>query len=188
MACLPLPSLIMSEMKRMQLSELLPKEGIDKLMEVMHGDYPSEPEFHRAVVAVLTEYKDSLEEKGVDHEYLAYALEAQLFKRAVKAVEHKPGIRVRVHDGSGDVLLGEGTYEGNVKVYFMVMPDGSLQSLENAELEPPAEQIPAGAEVVCTDDNPKIRLDSGQVVYGCQVWWEAIEEHKHGEGCGCHGT
>ena len=56
----------------------------------------------------------------------------------------------------------------------MVMPDGNLQSLHNAEEEPPPDMVPEGAEVHCTEDNPKIRLDSGRVVYGCQVYWEPI--------------
>lgn len=174
----------MSENKRMNLAELLPPEGLNKLVEVFNAELPSEGEFHKVLVDALAEYKDSLIEKGVDYEYLAYAIEAQMMKRLHRP-EYKVGMRVRVHDGNGEKLLGEGTYEGNVKVYIMVMPDGSLQSLQNAELEPPTDEVPEGAEVVCTDDNPKIRLDSGQVVYGCQVWWEAIEEHKHHEGCGC---
>lgn len=29
---------------------------------------------------------------------------------------------------------------------------------------------------------PKIILDSGEVVYGCQIWWQAIEEEKKNEG------
>lgn len=175
----------MSETKRMNLSELIPQEAIDKLMDAIHAEYDSESDFHEAVVAVLAEHKDSLLEKGVDHEYLAYALEAQLLKKSLKQ-EYKVGMRVLVHSGDGETLLGEGTYEGNTKVYFMVMPDGSLQSLQNAEIEPPADEVPEGAEVVCSEDNPKIRLDNGQVVYGCQTWWTPIEEHQHGEGCGCH--
>lgn len=184
----------MSDTKHMALSELLPQEGIDKLNElanrhlfaVLNSDaYADEQEFHKALVDVLEEYKDSLLEKGCDYEYLAYALEAQLMKHTRKP-EYKVGMRVRVHDGTGEKLLGEGVYEGDVKAYFIVMPDGSLQSLQNAEIEPPANEVPEGAEVVTTDDNPKIRLDSGEVVYGCQVWWEPIEkEHQHHESCGC---
>lgn len=170
--------------KSMNLGELLSPTAITKLMDAIHAEYASEPEFHQAVVAILAEHKDSLLEKGVDHEHLAYAIEAQLLKKSVKK-EYKIGMRCRVFDGSGEIPLGEGVYEGNAKVYFMVLADGSLQSLQNAEVEPPADEIPEGAEVVCSEDNPKIRLDDGQVVYGCQVWWEIIEEHEHHDGCGC---
>ena len=175
-------------MKQMSLSELLPDEGCKELMEALNRDYATEQDFHQGMLDVLNKYKDTLQEKGVDAEYLAYAIEAQVMKQAAAARRpaYKVGMRVRVHDGSGENLLGEGTYEGNVKVYFFQMPDGNLQSLQNAEEEPSPEMIPEGAELICTDDNPKIRLDSGEVVYGCQVWWSPIEEeHEHGDGCGC---
>ena len=159
---------------RMALAELLPEEGILALQDALYGEYQSEQEFHNALVETLAKYKDTLKEKGVDHEYLAYAIEAQLAKAQIKETSYTPGMRVRVHDGSGEKLLGDGTYEGNVKVYFVSMPDGSLQSLKDAEQEPPPEMVPEGAEVICSEDNPKIRLDSGEVVYGCQVWWSEI--------------
>ncbi len=166
----------MSDVKQMSLAELLPEEGIKALMEAMReataNETPTADGFHKAIVGVLEKYKDSLLEKGVDHEYLAYAIEANLLRTA--RPKHQAGMRVRVHDGSGEKLLGEGTYEGDVSVYFIVMPDGSLRSLSNAEEEPPPEMVPEGGEVVKTDDNPKIRLDTGEVVYGCQVWWEPI--------------
>lgn len=165
-------------MKQMSLKELLPDEGCHELMEAMNRDYATEQEFHQGMLDVLNKHKDTLQEKGVDAEYLAYAIEAQVMKQVAKAHRkvHKPGMRVRVYDGSGEVLLGEGTYEGDVKVWFFAMPDGNLQSLQNAEEEPTPDMIPKDAELVCTDDNPKIRLDDGRVVYGCQVWWEAIDE------------
>lgn len=84
-------------------------------------------------------------------------------------------MRVRVRSGDGTEDLGEGTYVGDVTVYFVRHPDGHLSSLENAEVPPPDDMVPPGAEVVKSDDNPKIKLDSGGTVYGCQVWWEPIE-------------
>lgn len=93
-----------------------------------------------------------------------------------KAYDQKPPFRVRVHSGDGKSLLGDGMYVGNVGVYYILMPDGNLQSLHNAEQYPPEEQIPEGARVIHSANNPKIVLDSGDTVYGCQVWWEPIIE------------
>jgi len=36
-------------------------------------------------------------------------------------------------------------------------------------------KLAAGAVVKKSPANPKIVLDSGQVVYGCQVWWSQLE-------------
>jgi len=80
-----------------------------------------------------------------------------------------------------EVLTGEhtgfGTYTEDVTVYFIVMPDGSLRSRKNAEEKPTDEEIAAsGGTLEVTEDNPKIIMDDGHVVYGCQVWWDNINE------------
>jgi hypothetical protein len=85
-------------------------------------------------------------------------------------------IRVRVHDGSGEKLLGEGTYVGDVQAYALAMPDGSLQSLPDAEQPPDPKLMPEGAKMLSLGKNPKIVMDDGRVVYGCQVWWQPIED------------
>lgn len=87
----------------------------------------------------------------------------------------KKNTRVRVYDGTGKELLGEGTYVGDVQAYAMLMPDGSLQSLRDAE-QPPDPRLCPGGELVSLGRNPKIVLDGGRVVYGCQVWWGPVEE------------
>jgi hypothetical protein len=160
-------------MQNKSLKELLPREGIEAVLTALDGDLDGQ---HDRLVKALEPYADHLLKQEVDYKYLAYAIEANLGAAAAKAAasKRKPPYRVRVHDGSGEKLLGEGTYVGDVKVYFMAMPDGSLQSLSNAEEEPTPELIPPGAEVICSEDNPKIVLDSGRTVYGCQVWWEPI--------------
>lgn len=84
------------------------------------------------------------------------------------------GTPVVVWNGNRTELLGEGKYAGEATVYFIRMPDGSLRSSKNAEIEP--EDIPEGATVVCSENNPKLILNDGQVVYGCQVWWEPIKK------------
>lgn len=93
-------------------------------------------------------------------------------KAAMGCRKPKLPMRVDVHNGDQSVHLGQGTYIGDVPVYIMIMPDGNLQSLSNAEEEPI--DIPPGARVH-KSHNPKIVLDSGQVVYGCQVWWSSLE-------------
>ena len=85
-------------------------------------------------------------------------------------------MRVDVWNGDKSEHLGLGTYVGDVEVYFMQMPDGSLRSNTNAETPPEPDSIPPGAKVVKTDNNPKIVLDSGRTVYGCQVWWSPVED------------
>jgi hypothetical protein len=80
--------------------------------------------------------------------------------------------RVRVWNGDKSEFLGEGNYVGDVSIYVIDMPDGSLLSNTNAELEP--QHVPQGGVVRKSNNNPKIVLDNEQVVYGCQVWWEEI--------------
>ena len=85
-------------------------------------------------------------------------------------------MRVKVHDGTGEHFIGYGEYVGEVDVYVVVMPDGSLRSLGNAEKMPPDDMIPEGSIVKKIRKNPKIQMDDGSVRYGCQVWWEPLAE------------
>lgn len=82
--------------------------------------------------------------------------------------------RVKVRSGDGSEDLGLGTYVGDVDVYYIRMPNGTLQSLANAELQPT--DVPPGGKVLKSSGNPKILLDSGDTVYGCQVWWEDVRQ------------
>ena len=86
----------------------------------------------------------------------------------------KAGLRVDVFDGSGKNHLGQGTIVGFVDVY--IMRDGlGISSATNAETKP--DEIPDDAIEKITG-NPKILLDSGKTVYGCQTWWKPIDEPK----------
>jgi len=160
-------------MQNKNLKDLLPKDGIEAVLTALDGDLDGQSD---RLMKALEPYADHLLAQEVDYKYLAYAIQANLGAAAAKAAatKRKPPYRVRVHDGSGQKLLGEGTYVGDVAVYFMAMPDGSLRSLSNAEEEPSPELIPEGAELIKTADNPKIVLDDGRTVYGCQVWWEPV--------------
>jgi hypothetical protein len=75
--------------------------------------------------------------------------------------------RVNVWDGSGKNYLGLGTLQDYVTVYA-VRYKGALVSLSDAETPPPVKD---GMEVETIHNNPKILLDDGRTVYGCQVWW-----------------
>ena len=86
--------------------------------------------------------------------------------------------RVKVWSGDKSELLGEGNYVGDVSIYVVEMEDGSLLSRENAEIEP--DNVPEGGKVKKIKNNPKIVLDNGETVYGCQVWWEEIKKQKFG--------
>jgi len=77
--------------------------------------------------------------------------------------------RVRVWNGDQTEYYGEGNYSEDVEVYFCKMPDGEILSEANPEI--PMKNIPEGGKLVKLK-NPKIVLDSGRIVYGCQTWWE----------------
>jgi hypothetical protein len=98
----------------------------------------------------------------------------EMFSKARGVTTENPR-RVKVWDGSGDVYLGEGNYVGDVTVYFVVSDDGNLLSTENAEVKPVGI---LDEQIVEAKYNPKIILDDGKVVYGCQVWWKFIDESK----------
>lgn len=83
-------------------------------------------------------------------------------------------MRVRVHNGDGSEYLGEGTMVGKVAVTAIFRGE-SLLSLHDAEQDVTMLMQP-GDQLVKAGDNPKIVLDSGDTVYGCQVWWEPCED------------
>lgn len=86
-------------------------------------------------------------------------------------------LRVQVWNGDQTEFLGEGELVGKATVFFIAGEDGALYSLENPE-DRPTEKILAElkGELVESKDNPKIRLDDGSHVYGCQVWWGPVED------------
>lgn len=85
-------------------------------------------------------------------------------------------LRVQVWNGDQSVFLGNGELVGTATVYFIACEGGVLYSSENPE-ERPTEKALAElqGELVESADNPKIRLDDGSYVYGCQVWWAPAE-------------
>jgi hypothetical protein len=83
-------------------------------------------------------------------------------------------MRVKVWNGDKSKFLGFGNYVSNVSVYAILMPNGTICSASNAEEKP--ESVPEGGVVRELPENPKIILDNGKIVYGCQVWWQNVEE------------
>lgn len=80
------------------------------------------------------------------------------------------GIRVIVRDGQNEGEPRKGTYVGEVTVYAILDEEtGNLLSMKDAETRPEAADEQIVREL---GDNPKIVLDDGETVYGCQVWWE----------------
>ena len=95
-----------------------------------------------------------------------------LGKRATEYVESlvKPGDGITIKLDVQE-LDRYGTLLGYVTVYATYREeDGALVSLTDAE-----EELPDGVGFPIYD-NPKIELDSGRIVYGCQVWWRPEEE------------
>lgn len=82
------------------------------------------------------------------------------------------GVTVKVWNGDQSEYLGEGILVGFVSVYIIRGPNG-IRSVHDAETKP--EGVPEEF-FEKLDSNPKIQLDSGRIVYGCQVWWHRIDE------------
>lgn len=89
----------------------------------------------------------------------------------------RPPFRVKVSDGSGQKELGLGTYVGDEMVWVAVGPGGE-QLLSSKDATVPPTDVPEGYELQRLGKNPKIQMDNGEVVYGCQVWWEPVVEEK----------
>ena len=87
------------------------------------------------------------------------------------------GLRVEVFSGNGKEFLGAGTMVGFVPVYIIRELDSikGIYSSHNAEVKP--EGVPDEL-ITKIDSNPKIKLDDGKVVYGCQVYWKLIEKEE----------
>jgi hypothetical protein len=92
-------------------------------------------------------------------------------------------LRVRVLAGDGTTSLGEGNYVGDVTTYA-VEAGGHIYSNANAEEPLSEDDLQQIRDVYAVEDNwiianipnnPKMVLDSGKTVYGCQVWWEPID-------------
>lgn len=155
----------------MRFDEILPEDAIKKLSETIKIWFRT-PKQTEKIREVLKPYQAKIE-VFMELDQLVTFIEKAVELGNNGSSQHK-GKRVLVHDGSGVNVLGYGTYVGDSKVWAIQMPNGSLQSCKNAEMKP--QDIPPGGKLIQTDHNPKIILDNGQIVYGCQVWWEPVQQ------------
>lgn len=160
---------------------VLPREAEPILMEVIEN--------HIGKKTFQEEFANALKERPYwlprelrgDEERFAYVFEKNCMAPCFPGAERGPRPkRVRVWNGDQSEYLGEGDYVGEATVYFIRSDDGTMiSSQEDAETEPDPATLPEGARVMCSENNPKIKLDNGQIVYGCQVWWEPVEENPN---------
>ena len=128
--------------------------------------------------------KKITEDQIVKPEYLA--------RMMVKSLRPELPQRVNVWDGNKESYLGQGEYCANVTVYLALLPDGTIVSNRDAETPIEPWELPRGSKSYVRENHPKIKLDSGKVVYGGQVWWgPALDEginsvvvHRVGVGIG----
>jgi hypothetical protein len=88
--------------------------------------------------------------------------------------------RVNVMSGDSKTDLGQGTLIGYADVYFYQGKHGELISRHDAEWKPGfwfrLWHLITCRPIMKSSMNPVIELDSGQTVYGCQVWWTLVRE------------
>jgi hypothetical protein len=186
--------------------EVLPKVAVPALAKIM-PEHIGKPTFQIEVAKILVKYKDRFAKEHAEipeqAESFANWLHQECFSPdpppAPPRERRKPPFRVNVWNGDRSEFLGEGEYVGDVTVYFFET-EGGISSASNAEEKP--EGVPED-KIIEAPNNPKIVLDSGRVVYGCQVYWAPIEEgekkggdkqkwpgpknegHCHDHNCGC---
>lgn len=91
--------------------------------------------------------------------------------------------RVEVTSGDWSCVLGHGRLLGYTDVWvFQSRQTDRLALREITEYEPSEAVVrdweSRGARLAHVPSNPKIMLDSGEVVYGCQVWWRLLDESE----------
>jgi hypothetical protein len=185
--------------------DVLPKITLVALARMI-PDHIGKPSFNTEFAKILVKYKDKFSKEHSEIPDKAESFAQFVHQEAFSFVEPpigrrempKPPFKVKVWNGDRSEYLGEGTYVGETTVYFVRTDDG-IQSASNAEERP--QGVPED-QIIEAPGNPKIVLDSGRTVYGCQVWWEPAEDsspakaeskwpgpknHKEcdHEGCGC---
>lgn len=118
----------------------------------------------------------------------------------MKRTTIEPGSRVRIIQDcrEGSPATGQyGVYEGDFPLYIMVQFDGEIKELSpweyatttvtvdgrevplsdvcpiyRGETPPPPEN--GNFSIAC--DNPRIRLDSGEAIWGAECWWDIADK------------
>jgi hypothetical protein len=156
----------------MKYSELLPPDAIKKLINVIQIWFRTDKQTQK-ITEALKPYEDVI----IKNNFQLNSLVSLIENSVTDYNKKNKGKRVIVYNGDNTKIIGHGTYIGRTKVWVYYMPDGSLRSASNAENKPNG-PVPAGAVLKQLDDNPKIVLDNGQVVYGAQVWWKEVPSNK----------
>ena len=94
------------------------------------------------------------------------------------------GTRVEVgyvEYGETEESYGEGTIEDLVEVYVAILADGTMISTKTPETTKPSTNVLSKDVKVQKIESHRIKLDSGEIVYGCQVWWRPLWEDDNEE-------
>jgi hypothetical protein len=87
-----------------------------------------------------------------------------------------PPVRIRVL-GVDKSELGLGYWTENVTTHAVWDPKARvLMSRLDPTIPMADDEVPEGAERITVPDDPKLVMDSGEVFYGCQVWWEVVKD------------
>jgi hypothetical protein len=171
--------------KAVSLAELIPAEAVKEISNLLHEKGGKE-DFRDDLIRLIRPYQNRINEKAKELKIPLDVVSADAIAEGISKSfkpDPKPPYRVKVMSGDQSEDWGEGTYVGDVPVFFVAMPDGSLRSLENAEVRPSDEQLAElGGKLMEVGNNPKIVLDNpaphsgNKIVYGCQCWWESVDE------------
>lgn len=93
-------------------------------------------------------------------------------------MNYEPGTRVAVLDASGKKFVGYGIYEGDFHCQQLAELYASCATTLPDTTEPERERLAAhilsgGGSI---SRNPRIRLDSGDILWGCECWWGPADE------------
>ena len=160
--------------------DVLPKITLVALARMI-PDHIGKPSFNTEFAKILVKYKDKFRKEHSEIPDNAESFAQFVHQEAFSFIDiepptgkremPKPPFKVKVWNGDRSEYLGEGTYVGETTVYFVRTDDG-IHSASNAEARP--QGVPED-QIIEASGNPKIVLDSGRTVYGCQVWWEPAE-------------
>lgn len=92
-------------------------------------------------------------------------------------MEITKGTKVVVTEGPPNWgVTAHGTYDGTVDLFALVDPKTGDLVVSETPFSPEAKV--GMAEMKPILGNPRIVLEDGTVVYGCQVWWQEAEEER----------
>lgn len=87
--------------------------------------------------------------------------------------QYTPGMRVAVV---------QSIEEGKVHLYGYGVYEGDFPYDEESAEVPPVGLVSILAQKAGIETNPRLKLDNGQTVWGCECWWCPIEKLKEEYG------